>query len=324
MAVFFGWIGSKFLPRRALLLTGLVMLTAATTLLAIGRHAAILIIGRIAQGFSASIVWTNGLALLVDAFGKERFGEILGYVQSSVSVGTTGSPILGGLVYARGGYSAVSLMTVGTTVINVILMLIMVEPKTDSEDGKAVPTNSDPGADSGRIIPDEEVDCEGRKPLNTNKIGGSPKHPDERQALIQKDDYEETASSEGAYIVLLRSKRILVALWGIFIYASLLVSFDSMIPLFVKETFNWNSARAGLTFLSWVVPGFLAPLAGKLSDKYGPRWIAAGGFLAAVVPLVFLRFISDNNTPHKIYLCTLMVLTSKLPLTCALRICCNS
>ncbi len=280
------------------------MLLIATVILAFGRHVAILAVGRLLQGLSAALVWTSGLALLTDVFGQERYGEAVGYAQTSVSIGTTCAPLCGGIVYAQGGYSAVSAMSIGTVAISTVLALTMIEPKANARwEG--------PATRKIHTTATEETNGTGRTISSPTTVERDPAFPNERSALIQKEHKEGTFTGRPVYPLLLRSGRVLAAMGGIFTFSFVIISFEGMIPLFVKETFHWGSARAALTFLSWIIPGLLGPLAGKASDRYGPRWIAVGGFLWAVPPLICLRFVMKDSTSQEVLLCTLLTLVGE-------------
>ena len=301
--VVFGWVGDRLPRRRALFLLGLLMLLVATMILALGRNIWVLLIGRILQGLSAAVVWTSGLALLTDTFGQERYGEAVGYAQTSVSIGTTSAPLLGGIVYAGAGYWAVSVMSIGTVCFSVALTLIMVEPKAETRWEEPAPAFSD--NNNQTLTP--EVGRMGR----TKQDPTTTVEPDERSKLIQSNHNEGKSANRPAYHLLLRSGRVLAAMGGVFAFSFVIISFEGMIPLFVKETFRWNSTRAALIFLAWIIPGFLGPIAGKASDRLGPRWIAIGGFLFAVPPLIFMRFVTEDCTLHKVLLCGLLTLVGK-------------
>jgi MFS family permease len=90
--------------------------------------------------------------------------------------------------------------------------------------------------------------------------------------------------------------------------ASLLTSFDSILPLFVRDTFHWNSIGAGLIFLPIVAASFGGPVIGSLSDKYGPRWFATAGFVLACPFLILLRLVDNDSINHKVMLCAFLVL----------------
>ena len=317
----FGWIGDKLRRPHALFLSGLLTLLVATSFLSFGRQFYILITGRLLQGFSAALVWTSGLALLTNVFGQGRYGEAVGYTQTSTSVGTTAAPLLGGVVYAQGGYSAVCAMSMSTVALSVVLAMVMVEPKSRGrceDSGCSARVGSATG--SGGSVPasdEEDADVNVDVERTARERTASPRPVDERSALISKDNHARPEVYKPAYFLLLRSRRILTAMWGIFSFASVLISFEAMIPLFVKQTFHWDSRRAALVFLSWIIPGFLGPIAGKLTDRYKSPWIPMGGFLFMAPPLVLMRFVTENNDGHKgllVFLLTLVgMYISKYP-----------
>ena len=70
-------------------------------MLCVGSHITILIIARFLQGLSAAVVWTVGLAFLVDSVGKDEVGECMGVVAVGFSLGVFLGPLLGGVVYER-------------------------------------------------------------------------------------------------------------------------------------------------------------------------------------------------------------------------------
>ena len=307
----FGWIGDRLRRPHVLFLVGLLMLLVATSFLSFGRTMALLLMGRILQGLSAALVWTSGLALLTDTFGKERYGEAVGYTQTAVSIGTTSAPLLGGLVYAQGGYAAVTLMSMGTVIIAVVLASIMLEPKYQTgwdDSGSSTPVNSAAG-NGHSIAPNGNANRGARE---RKALAGSV---DERSALIPKSDEDDAKASQPAYFLLLRSERVLTSMWGIFTFGFVLISFEAMIPLFVKQTFQWDSRRAALIFLCWIIPGFLGPIAGKAADRWKSPWIPIGGFLFTVPALILMRLVTENTALHKVLLCFLLTLVGMTPLT---------
>ena len=314
--VVFGWIGDRLPRRHALFLFGLSMLLLATAMLAFGRHITVLALGRLLQGLSAAVVWTSGLSLFTDIFGQDRYGEAIGYAQTSVSIGTTSAPLMGGIVYARGGYAAVSAMSIGIIVISITLALLMVEPEIKAGWEEPVAGCPTTGNWSQNAV-SEEVSRIGGSIQSPSTIEPVSRYSDERSPLIHKEHKEGNSKGRPAYPFLLRSGRILAAMGGMFCFSFVVISFEGLVPLFVKETFHWDSTRAALIFLSWIIPGFLGPVVGKASDRLGPRWIAVGGLLFAVPPLVFMRFVTKDSTSHKVLFCSLLTLAGKYSFVCS-------
>lgn len=70
------------LPTRQLpFLVGLTALLLATLLLFLGQTVAVLTVARVLQGISAAVVWTIGLALVLDTVGPENLGKTIGSVR---------------------------------------------------------------------------------------------------------------------------------------------------------------------------------------------------------------------------------------------------
>ncbi|KAF2208096.1 hypothetical protein CERZMDRAFT_114818 [Cercospora zeae-maydis SCOH1-5] len=107
---------------------------------------------------------------------------------------------------------------------------------------------------------------------------------------------------------LLKSGRMLSALWAAFVQAAILGSFDATLTVRVKSLFGWSSQTAGLLYIAMTLPSFAGPLVGACADKFGGRSIAAAGFSLAPVVLVCLRFVDGNDVSDKVLLAALLFL----------------
>ncbi|KFY83342.1 hypothetical protein V500_10089, partial [Pseudogymnoascus sp. VKM F-4518 (FW-2643)] len=124
-----GWYADRTSSRRLPLLFGLVALTGATVLLCLARSVALMVVGRLLQGCAAGVVWTVGMALMVDTVGQKDIGQLLGYVGISMSVGIIVAPLVGGVVYQRCGYYAVYYVCFGLLALDIAMRLALVEKK---------------------------------------------------------------------------------------------------------------------------------------------------------------------------------------------------
>jgi len=107
---------------------------------------------------------------------------------------------------------------------------------------------------------------------------------------------------------LLKHPRFLNALWASLMQAVISTSFETTVPLHVRDTFSFGPTGAGLIFLPAVLPTFTAPLVGMLSDRYGPRFIATAGYICSVPFLILLRLPNKDTVPQIVLFCAFLAL----------------
>lgn len=292
-----GWIADHTASRRLPLLVGLAALAGSTILLCLGNTLALLVVGRLLQGISAAIVWTVGLALLVDTVGPEHVGQAMGYVAMSMSVAVLVAPLLGGVVYARAGYYSVFYMAFGMIVLDVLMRLVLVEKK--------IAKRWDSGHDT-MVTGDEETV---EKPQTSGSDGNGVRELLPRSTPPSETDTPDpTPLPKGKHpvVLLLTSRRLLAALYCTLVQATLLTSWDAVLPIYTNRIFGWSSIGAGLIFFPLILPSFLSPLFGYWSDRKGPRVPAALGFATAIPFLVLLRLVDHGGIQQIVLLCALL------------------
>ncbi|EMC99171.1 hypothetical protein BAUCODRAFT_31492 [Baudoinia panamericana UAMH 10762] len=319
-----GWLADRSSNRRAPLVFGLLALGGSTVMLCVGNSIGLLAAGRLLQGASSAVVWVVGLALLVDTVGAEGVGSAMGYVGLSLSLALMLGPLLGGVVFAASGYYAVFAMAFGLIVLDIIMRLALIEKKVAVKWLPADPTTIEQVEEGRSKGKEAELAA---APRSTDDVEMQPRpspaqHKDDKQ---REHDELATAAADTlptdaptpikrlvdrlpAVIYLFSSRRVVSALWACLIQASLYTAFDSLLPLYVRDTFHWNSIGAGLIFLPIVIVSFLGPVIGWATDKIGPRWFATAGFIAACPLLILLRLVRYNTLSQKVLLCALLAL----------------
>ena len=272
-----GWYADRTRARGRSFLMGLVALIGATGLLCVGNSIAIIVAGRLLQGVSTALVWTVGLAIVSDTVGKDHVGEAMGWIMMGMGIAIFTGPMLGGIVFAHGGYYAVFGMTFGLIVLDIVMRLLMIEVNV-----------------AQKYLSRED----------TTEADAEPKNPP--PALTDITASRHPSSNLPTLLVLLHSPRLLSGLWGCMVVALLLTSFDSVLPLYVHQIFGWDSTGAGLIFLPICIPSFLEPLIGRLGDRIGSRWIVVLGFVLALPFFVLLRLVWYDSIQQKVLLCALL------------------
>jgi MFS family permease len=268
--------------------------------------------------------WVVGLALLADTVPQEHLTQAMGYVSLGMSLGILIAPLLGGIVFDRGGYNAVFGMAYALIGVDVLLRLLLVEKKIAARWDPAAAVQVRTTARQGLVAQDtpeqegvdvvrdgdmvvQSTDLEKGAPVISDPAAATTVNP--LTILPAETESRRRRDRLPPVIGLLYSRRLLSALWAAMIQAAIFTGFDSTLTLRAAELFHWSSTGAALLFLPIAVPSFLAPLAGWLMDKFGGRYPAAAGFLLATVPLVCLGFVQENSISDKVLLCALLALT---------------
>ena len=123
-----------------------------------------------------------------------------------------------------------------------------------------------------------------------------------------KGNNRSSTSGPVSVLRLLRHRRLQVALWATFAATTLIASLDAVLPIFVRDTFSWGSQGAGLIFIPVVLPTFLSPYVGALTDKYGAKWIAGSAFVLGCPVWILMRLVTHSGVGQVILLCALLTL----------------
>ena len=274
-----GWLADKTNARQMPFLTGLAALLTATILLAFGQSIAVLVVARILQGISAAVVWTVGLAMVLDTVGPENLGKVIGSIFSFISVGELAAPVLGGVLYDTTGDAGVFGVGAGMLGLDFVMRLLVVEKKVATRYG-IEGTSANPRDHGSRTDDSDEGNA------------------DEETALLGTKEEDSFKIAEGQsravralpVLYCLSNPRVAVALLLSFVQAATLAMFDATIPTEAKSLLGFGSLQAGLLFIALDVPYLLlGPVAGWVVDKYGTKPAAVLGFGYLVPTLVLLR-----------------------------------
>ncbi|KAK1145686.1 hypothetical protein N8T08_003922 [Aspergillus melleus] len=229
-------------------LLGSIVLAAATS-------------GRLIQAIASSFIWVVGYATIADNVQPENLGKTYGFVSVVVGAGTSGGPIIAGVLFELGGYWLAWSSAFVIIFFDIVFRLLMLErPRsyTDDEDSENDPLLSDTRGDS---------------------------------AVEEKTGLQ-------FYLYMFRHRKFVCGALSYLTFAILTTSFDTTLPLHVRDVFGWKSMLAGLMFFAFQGPGIvLSPLCGWLKDRVGTRWPTTVGFIGAAPVMWLLGTPGDDRFP---------------------------
>lgn len=286
-----GRLGDRHGHRR-LFAAGLALFTLASLFCARADGVGALVAWRVVQAVGAAALVPAGLALVLAAFPGSRQGLAAGLFGAVSSAAAAAGPALAGLLVGRWGWPAVFWFNLPLGAAGVAAALALV-PATARRRPAALDWPG-VGLVTGGLF------C-----LTL--------------ALIQGNEW---GWSSAAVVALLAAAAVLLLAWArwelrvpvplfdlrlfgarTFAAASaVMVTIDTammgtsfMLVIFMVAMMDFPELRAGLTIAVLPAAGLaLTPLAGALSDRWGPRRLAVAGSLLTAAGLVALAFLSRH------------------------------
>ncbi|KAL3417684.1 vesicular amine transporter [Phlyctema vagabunda] len=236
----------------------------------------------------SALVYTVGLTLISNTVPSQDIGLYMGFAISFMSFGILAGPCIGGFVFDLGGYYAV-IGTMGiVALVDTMLRLLMIEK-----------------SEAKRLSPLGEEDTERTilLPPHTGIVSPNSASSDDEVSSLATTAKFQT-------FTLLTDPQIVAAMYGVFVQTALCAAFDSVLALFLEETFGWRGSNVALCYFAMSAPmTIMGPVFGRLSDMYGPRWIAVSGFMLNAIPMALLQLITRNERSQVWQLAILLTLS---------------
>lgn len=304
-AVPVGWAADRSGSRKMPFLVGIASLLVSTAMLCAGTTLTVLFTARLLQGVSVAIVWAVGFATIQDLVGSRELGKVSGSIFSFVSVGELISPALGGFLYDLGGMNAIFAGCSTVLLIDLTMRLLMLdklemqkydvvsdtdyEARSDSSEGTlAAEASSDGPQETSPLLPrgNDEEGCNWKLPENTGWVA--------RHLPV---------------MLCMRNSRLSLAMIISLFQGTILGAIDGTVPIALSKLFSFSSNQIGLVLVCILAPfGGLGQPAGWAVDKYGPRALAALGYLLLIPAIGLLSLPTLEIIPND----------AKLPVFCVM------
>jgi len=318
-AVLLGWIATSYLLSAAVFMVpfgkladiygmkkifilGLAIFTASSLLAMFAPSSSILIAARILQGIGSAMIFGTGTAILVNVFPLKERGKVLGINASSVYLGLTLGPFIGGLLTQYFGWRSLFL-------VNVIMGLVPLALAIWKLVGEWAEAQEEMFDLIGSVIYSLM--------LVAVMYGFSQLPGIEGIALV--------AAGGLAFVLLIRwESRVRypvldVSLFlhnRIYAFSNLaaLISYSAtfavgfLLSLYLQYIKGLEPDQAGLVLLLQpLVMTLFSPYAGRLSDRIEPRIVATAGMALTFLAVLSLAFL-DSETSIYVISISLLVL----------------
>jgi EmrB/QacA subfamily drug resistance transporter len=285
---------ADLLGRRRIFLAGLASFTAASLACGLAATAGQLIAFRALQGAGAALMMPATLAIISAAFPPRQRGLAFGIWAGVSAMALAIGPLIGGLLTQHIDWSWIFFVNVPVGALAVIAGLVVISESRDTSGEQSLDL---PGllVSGGALFALTFALVEANEygwtsPLILGLFGAAVAGlalfiwiESRRRAPMLDLSLFRRRTFAGANIV---AFLVTLAMFGVFFFMS----------LFVQRILDYSPVQAGAIFLPMtLLIIFVAPIAGKLSDKIGSRWLMAGGLSLVGISLMLFSGLDTTS-----------------------------
>lgn len=289
-----GRLGDIF-GRRRMFLAGVVIFALSSATAGFAADETSLVISRVVQGVGAALMMPGTLSIITDAFPAHERGKAMGTWAGVSALALAVGPVLGGFLTEHVSWRAIFYINIPVAIGAVLATTFAVRESRDTSVGRDVD------------YPGVAVLTIGLTALvlalvEGNSWGwGSPEIVGllalAALALPAFVWVENRVKAPMVHFELLSDRNFLGAVVVAMIISFAMLGVFFFLALYMQDILGYSPLEAGIRFLpSTLMIVGIAPVAGRLSDRFGPRWLIAGGLVIVAASLFsFSRIAVDSS-----------------------------
>jgi EmrB/QacA subfamily drug resistance transporter len=288
-----GRLGDIF-GRRRMFLFGVVIFALSSATAGFAVSSTDLVVSRVVQGVGAALMMPATLSIITDAFPASERGKAMGMWAGVSALALAVGPVLGGFLTEHVSWRAIFYLNIPVAIGAVTAALFAVRESRDTTVGR-------------------EVDYAGVAALTLSLTAlilalvegnawgwGSPEIlvllTGAVLGLAAFVAIEQRVKAPMVEFGLLSDRNFLGAVVVAMIVSFAMLGVFFFLALYMQDVLRYSPLEAGVRFLpSTLMIVGVAPVAGRLSDRYGPRWLIAGGLLIVAASLFSFSGIAVDS-----------------------------
>ena len=286
---------ADLLGRRRVFVAGLTVFAASSLACALAPSAGFLIGARIVQGAGAALMNPATLSIISATFPPRQRGAAIGIWAGVSALALAIGPLVGGLLTEHVGWSSIFYLNVPIGLVAIAASFLLIDESRDTSEGQRPDV---PGQLTSAVglfaLTYGLIEANGYGWGSFRIVAAFAIAAAALVAFVMLERHQRapmldlrlfrSGTFAGANIVLLL---VALAMFGVFFFLS----------LYVQGILGYSPVQAGASFLPMTLSIiFVAPVAGKLSDRVGSRWLMSGGMLLVSVSLVLFSLLDESST----------------------------
>src|SRR5213592_1623318 len=280
--------------RRAIFIVGLAIFTGASLACGMAPSAGFLIGARVVQGMGAALMNPATLSIITATFPPRQRGMAIGIWAGVSALALAIGPLLGGVITQHISWNWIFYVNVPIGILAVVASIVVVPESKDSSREQRLDL---PGLLTSGIgllalvyalIEAHSFGWTSARILSLFVIAAAALaafvYVEMHQRLPMLDlTLFRNGTFTGANIVAIL---VTLAMFGIFVF----------FPIYMQTFLHWSPIQSGAALLPWtILIVIFAPIAGKLSDRVGSRWLIAGGMTTVALCCLELSTVTVNS-----------------------------
>jgi EmrB/QacA subfamily drug resistance transporter len=288
-----GRLGDIF-GRRRMFLAGVVIFALSSATAGFAQGPTDLVISRVVQGVGAALMMPGTLSIITDAFPAHERGKAMGTWAGVSALALAVGPVLGGFLTEHVSWRAIFYLNIPVAIGAVTATVFAVRESRDTTVGRDVDylgVATLTGSLTALVLALVEGNSWGwSSPGIIGLLAGSVLGAiafvaveNRVKAPMVEFRFFNDRNFLGAVVVALI---ITFAMMGVFFF----------LALYMQDILRYSPLEAGVRFLpSTLMIVGVAPVAGRLADRFGPRWLIVGGLSILTVSLWTFTHIAVDS-----------------------------
>jgi EmrB/QacA subfamily drug resistance transporter len=281
--------------RRRVFVVGLGIFTASSLACALAPNPQFLIGARVVQGIGAALMSPATLSIISATFPPRERGQAIGIWAGVAALALSIGPFVGGVLTEHVGWSSIFFVNVPIGVLAIAASLLLIEESKDTSEGQRLDL---PGLLSSALglfaltyglIEANNYGWTSARILGALAIAAVALasfvvlERRQRRPMLELALFHNATFTGANLVVLL----VALAQFGVLFFVS----------LYMQNVLGYSPVRAGTAFLPMtVLIVAIAPLAGRVSDRMGSRWLMTGGMMLVALQLFYFSRLGVHES----------------------------
>jgi EmrB/QacA subfamily drug resistance transporter len=280
--------------RRRIFVLGLVVFTLSSLACGLAPSAGFLIGARVVQGAGAALMNPATLSIIVATFPPKQRGTAIGIWAGVSALALAIGPLGGGLITEHLNWNWIFFVNVPVGAIAILVSQLVIRESRDTSVEQSIDAPGLVTSGGGLFFLSYAL-------VEGNRHGWTSPEIltffvlavaalvafvvfERRQRLAMLDlSLFRIGAFTGANVV---AMLVSLSMFGVFFF----------VTLYVQNILHYSPAKAGATFLPMVLLIILiAPIAGRLSDRIGSRWLMGGGMTLLGISLLLYERVTIHS-----------------------------